>query len=122
MSGYTPTKKITPASIRTTCNTRSLFMVPSGPARIQQLIASSQFVVELQRHGAVRGCSSRSQGSSNHRAFCDFLARRAGGLRALYVHFDAVRALGRERHTQCDQLAIFSRNGSVLAADDIIEA
>src|SRR6266853_3315160 len=57
------------------------------------LITDSELAVELQRHGTVRCRSSRAQGSSNHRAFGDFLARRARGLGGFYVHFDAVGAL-----------------------------
>src|SRR4029077_4534649 len=43
-------------------------------------------------------------------------------LRAFYVSFDAVGTLGRESNSQCDELAILSRNGAVLAAHDVIQA
>ncbi|MGH9570130.1 MAG: hypothetical protein ACRD4F_10845, partial [Candidatus Angelobacter sp.] len=45
---------------------------------------ASELVVELKRHGAVCCCSSGAQGRGNQRAFGDFLARCAGGLRAFY--------------------------------------
>src|SRR4029077_7634382 len=69
------------------------------------------------------GCRpSRAQGSSNQCALGNFLARGTCRFRAFYVPFDAVWTLGRNSNTQCDQLAVFSRNGAVLTANDVIQA
>src|SRR4051812_25340261 len=65
--------------------------------------------------------STCPQRSSDHCAFGDFFSRRARSFSGFGVHFDAVDALRGERHAQRDEFTIFSRNGSVLAADDLVE-
>ena len=59
-------------------------------------MADSELVVELQRHGTVRGRASRTQRGGNQRALGDFLPRRTCSFGAFYVHFNAVGTLGRE--------------------------
>src|SRR5580698_714409 len=78
-------------------------------------------VVKLQRHGAVCGCATGAQGGCDQRAFCDFFARGSGSLGGLGMYFDAVRTLGGESYSQCNQLAVFSRNSSAVAADDFVK-
>jgi len=62
-----------------------------------------------------------AQSGGDERRFDHFFACRAGPLRCLCVRLQAVGTLGRARHRNRDQFAVFFRNGAVVAPDDIVE-
>src|SRR5437867_4073068 len=104
--------KVRPTSFKTTCNTRSLFIASSRMEFVfNQVISASGLVVELQRHGAVRGSSPGAQGSGQQGTFGHFLARSTHSLCGFYVHFDAVGALRRAGNSQRNEFAVFPGNG-----------
>ena len=70
----------------------------------------------------MRGGSARSERGGEQYGFRDFFLAGAGLFRILRMNFDAINALRRVRHGDCDQFAIFARNLSVLSSDNSVES
>src|SRR5437867_2983632 len=60
--------------------------------------------------------------SAGRRGATGKTSRGARGLCGFYVRFDAVGALRRAGNSQCNEFAVFPRNGAVLTANDLIQA
>src|SRR5688572_20253893 len=76
----------------------------------QMLQAVSSFEQSVRRMGE---CCSRSQGRRNHRSLTELNVGRTRLARVAGVDLDAIRALGRERHSHCNQLLVFDGNRSL---------
>src|SRR5258707_856801 len=83
-----------------------------------QLNASLLLIEKLQRHCAVRSGAAGAQRRGQESRLDQLGARSAGSFGCLRVCFDAVWALSGTGHSDSNQLAVFLRNGAVLAADN----
>src|SRR5437899_369085 len=64
------------------------------------------FVVELERHGSMSGCSAGPQSGCDEGTFCYFLASSAGRFQCFDMGFDAIWALCGACNSQRNQLAV----------------
>jgi glycine cleavage system H protein len=79
------------------------------------------FVEETQRQQAVRQRGARSQRRGDVNRLGQLFTRRAGLLRVLRVHVEAVWALRREGDAERDQFSILQGHRTVGAADRFVE-
>ena len=66
--------------------------------------------------------SSRSKSSRQHRSLGHFRACGAGTFRGSGMHVEAIRTLRGTRYRDRNEFAILPRNGSVFAADNLVES